>query len=94
MKKDNDAIKKLIDLIKEGVKNFGLPDNMKLQEVLTNEKINESFENLITTMLPNLLLDFINAEIYDEIFQRVLDNHNIRFFQDLEVLLQKARNKF
>jgi len=80
-------------LIKEGAKNFGLLDNMKLQEVLTNEKINESFENLITIMLPKLLLDFVNAEIYDEIFQGILDNHNIRFFQDLERLIQNARNK-
>ena len=93
MKEDNDAIKDLIDLIKKGAKKFGLLDNMKLQEVLTNEKINESFENLITIILPKLLLDFVNAEIYDEIFQGILDNHNIRFFQDLEILIQNARNK-
>ena len=34
MKEDNDAIKDLIDLIKEGARKFGLLDNMKLQEVL------------------------------------------------------------
>jgi len=93
MKEDNDAIKNLIDLIKESAKKFGLLDNMRLQEVLTSEKINESFENLITIMLPTLLLDFVNAEIYDEIFQGILDNHNIRFFKDLEILIQNARNK-
>lgn len=68
MKEDNDAIKDLIDLIKEGARKFGLLDNMKLQEVLTNDNFNESFENLITIMLPTLLLDFVSAEIYDEIF--------------------------
>jgi len=93
MEEDNDAIIVLIDLIKEGAKNFGLLENMKLQEVLTNEKIKDSFENLITIILPKLLLDFVNAEFYDEIFQGILDNHNIRFFQDLEILIQNARNK-
>lgn len=93
MKEHNDAIKDLIDLIKEGAKNFGLLDNMNLQEVLTNEKINDSFENLKTILIPTLLLDSVNAEVYDEIFQGVLNNHNIRFFQDLEILIQNARNK-
>jgi len=93
MKEDEDGIKGFIDLIEESVKNFGLLDNMKLREVLTNEKFNESFKSLITKMLPTILLYFTNAKIYDGIFQGVLDNPNIKFFQNLEILIQNARNK-
>jgi len=93
MKENNDAIKDFIGLIKESAKNLGLLDNMKLREVLTNEKFNESFKSLISKMLPTILLYFLNAKIYDEIFQGVLDNHNLKFFQNLEILIQNGRNK-
>ena len=85
-----EGIKQLIEGIKKGAEAIGLLDNPNFKDFLASKKFKDFTNNFTPNFLFPLLINSINAEMYDDIFQYILENPHITFFHELEDLIAET----